>query len=53
MRAFPNDRFWAFPAPRTKDRSGVTLRRSTFRKDSGNRTYIITVSWMISGDVLK
>lgn len=28
-------------------------RSSTLRRDSGNRTYIITAKWMISGLVLK
>jgi hypothetical protein len=31
----------------------LVKQSSTFRKDSGNRTYIITANWMISDEVLK
>ena len=38
---------WLMSMPRSCSRS------STFRSESGNRTYIITARRMISGDVLK
>ncbi len=38
---------WLISIPRSCSKS------STFRSDSGNRTYIITARRMISGDVLK
>ena len=33
--------------------SALVKRSSTFRNESGNRTYIITANWITSRDVLK
>ena len=38
---------WQISIPRSLSRSSI------LRSDNRNRTYIITASWMISGDVLK